>query len=108
MTAPKMVGDADGIKLWNIMAASDDDGEKECFISLNNSAVKYGIVWFNDIITQRNMKMNQTSWKMEWDNKESQWKVSLFHIPEGVNKVSDRIASFGQEPKEVNFDDMIF
>ncbi|KKL58399.1 hypothetical protein LCGC14_2225740 [marine sediment metagenome] len=108
MTTPNMIGDADGVKLWNMIATSNDAGEKEYFISLNNAASKYGVAWFYDSVTQRNTKMNQTSWKMEWDNKTSQWKISLFHIPEGVKKVSERIASFGQKPVELNFDDIIF
>jgi len=96
----QIVGDADGIKLWNMMASSDDKTEQEYFNLLNNAAAKYGKVWFSDSVTQKLTRKNQTMWKMEWNNNDSQWEVSLFHIPEGVKKVNERISSFGKDPIE--------
>ena len=97
MSESRVIGDPDGIKLWSIMSKSDDSSEQEIFKRLNSVAPLSGRVFFSDIVTQRELNSNQTIWKLEWNGKS--WEISLFHIPDGAKRVSDRVANFGVEKK---------
>lgn len=107
MTSVKIVGDESGIALWNLMAFTNDEIERAYFTRLNDAAAKFGSIWFTDTVTQRTSNSNQTTWGMKWDGE--QWKISLFHIPEGAEKVTARIK--GEEPEvelvELDIDDLI-
>jgi hypothetical protein len=104
MTKITMVGDENGIALWNLMASTNDRFEKEYFTNLNKAASKFGSVWFTDFVTQRKDRRNQTVWHLAWSGE--QWKVSCFHVPEGVEKVSARIKG-EEELVELDIDDLI-
>jgi hypothetical protein len=92
MAENRITGDPDGIKLWNMMSKSDNPAEQEFFQRLNAVAPQAGRVFFSDFVTQLETNQNQTTWKLEWNGEN--WEIALFHIPEGVNKVSDRIKNY--------------
>jgi hypothetical protein len=105
MTDVKFVGDPDGIALWYLMNSSTDKIEQEYIKSVAAAAIKYGKVYFTDIVTQRESKMNnQTTWMMIWDENKIEWNISLFHIPNGAPRRSKRLSS---EPIELSVDDII-
>jgi len=111
METSKIVGDQDGIDLWNLMAASTDSIEHAYAISISNAASKFGLAWFTDIVTQRTKKLNnQACWRIEWNGKGSQWEIALFHLPEGAIKRSQRLGAIKTgEPEwiDVSVDDII-
>jgi hypothetical protein len=92
MSTPSIIGDAAGVKLWNMMASSDNAVEQEYFQRLSSAATQTGRVFFSDFVTQLETKQNQTTWKLEWNGKD--WEISLFHIPDDVEKISDRISNY--------------
>lgn len=97
-----MIGDKNGIALWNLMASTDDDLEREYFTRLNGAASKFGSVWFTDIVTQRENKNNQTIWSMKWDGK--QWEISRFYVPKGIEVVTERIRGAQAEEELIELD----
>lgn len=81
-----VIGDKDGVRLWNLMSQTEDPVEREYFNRISRAATEYGSVWFTDIVTQRETKRNQTFFFMNWAPDKNKWEVSLFMIPEGANK----------------------
>lgn len=105
MTQSNIKGNPEGIKLWNLMASSEDPEEQKYFSRLQTAASKFGSVWFTDIITQRNTSRNQTFFSLKWDEKDKLWNVSLFHVPEGASKqIEDRVVD---EWEDVDPDNII-
>ncbi len=105
-----IVGNRNGVALWNLMAASDDELEQDYFARLNAAASKFGTVWFNDIVTQRNTRNNQTVWQLTWHADKSHWEITKFHTPEGAQESTDRIDQFRFDTEEVielGIDDII-
>lgn len=99
----KMVGDTEGIKLWNLMSSSIDKAEKEYFKRLNIVATKFGSVWFTDIIEERESSHSQAIFFLKWESDKTQWKISLFIIPKGATKeIQSRM-----EIEYVNVDDIV-
>jgi hypothetical protein len=108
METPKIVGDQDGIDLWNLIYNTTDALEKAYCDSINNAATKFGLVWFTDTVTQRSKKLNnQAVWRMEWNGKDNQWEINLFHLPEGASKRSPRLETAEPEWIDVSVDDII-
>ena len=89
-----MVGNENGIALWNLMAMSNYQEEKDYFVRLNVAASKFGTVWFTDIITQQENKNNQTTWQLSWNHDNNNWNISNFHTPEYAKEVTQRIKDF--------------
>lgn len=111
MTAPTMVGNKNGIKLWTMMSTSTDEEEKSFFARLGNAASQYGKVYFTDCVTQRETKKNQVIWLLQWDGKKSQWEVSNFLTPIGASEVTERmkepVIENTEEVVEVDIDDIL-
>ncbi|KKM66240.1 hypothetical protein LCGC14_1483220 [marine sediment metagenome] len=107
MTNINIIGDKNGIILWNLMASTDDELEREYFTRLNGAASKFGSIWFTDIITQRKSKNNQTIWNMKWDG--TQWEISRFYVPKRAKEVTARIrgAQLEEELIELDTDDVL-
>lgn len=111
MAAPTIVGNENGIKLWNLMSVSTDKDEKAFFTRLNAAAPKYGKVYFTDCVTQRETKKNQVTWLLFWNGTKIQWEVSNFLTPHGASEITERM----KEPKikdvneivEIDIDDII-
>jgi len=89
-----ITGDSFGVALWNLMAQSNDDGEKLYFSTLSEAATQYGKVWFTDIVTRRETKENQTTFQMEWDVGNDQWVVDVFVVPIGADTSTERISKY--------------
>ena len=85
-----ITGDPDGIKLWNLLSSSNDKIERDYVEQIRKVASKHGTVWFTDIVAQKKEKRNQTTWQMSWNKGQAKWVISLFYIPEGVQKIADR------------------
>lgn len=81
-----MIGDPEGIKLWNLMSHTEDPSERKYFERINRAATEYGSVWFTDIIAQRETKRNQAFFYMNYSQKQNAWEISLFMVPEGAKK----------------------
>jgi len=108
MTNPNIIGDEEGIKLWNLMANSTDPEEQGYFKRLSMAATKFGSVWFSDVIAQRNARRNQSFFSLKWEADKKQWKVALFHIPEGAEKeIANRDTEVIDEWNSVNPDNVI-
>lgn len=108
MESPKIIGDQDGIDLWNLMFSSADTAERAYVVSVSNAASQHGIVWFTDIVTQYSKKLNnQAIWRMEWNGNNNQWEINLFHLPEGASKRSPRLSAVEPEWIDVSVDDII-
>ncbi len=86
-----IIGNANGIKLWELMSNTQDKSEAEYFKMLSVAASKYGKVFFVDSVTERNTKENQVTWSMVWDPSKSVWEVSKFHVPRGAVEATDRL-----------------
>jgi len=93
MITPTITGNKNGIKLWEMMAASTDEEEKSYFSRLNGIASQYGKIYFTDYITQRETKRNQVIWCMLWNVKENQWEVSNLITPVGASEITKRMKS---------------
>lgn len=108
MSETNMIGEANGIKLWNLMSTSDDAGEQSYFRSVQAAASKYGRVWFSDIVTQRETGKNQVIWEMNWDGNQSNWVVTKFHVCEGASEITPRmIADDVEEIVELDINDIL-
>ena len=109
MSDPKLKGDLNAIKLWYLMASSNDEKEKEYMTKLNSAALQYGKVWFTDIITERETGEAQTTWMMEWRPDSYEWEFSKFLQPSGAEEVTDRIKKFeiSEEVNEIDTDDLV-
>ena len=87
----KLVGNPNGIKLWNMMSESEDASEQEYFNRLNHAATKHGVVWFTDTVEQKRTGKNQTFFQLTWYDDKKEWEVSLFLVPEGGSEeIRDR------------------
>lgn len=102
MTDSNIEGNEGGIRLWNLMASTQDPEERAYYERLSQSATKYGQVWFTDCITQRETRQNQTVWHMTWNTNTAKWNISLFLVPEGAAELSDRLLP------EVELDDILW
>jgi hypothetical protein len=91
MTDTNIAGHEVGVRLWNLMAATQDAEEREYFNRLSQAATKYAQVWFTDSITQRETRRNQAIWFMSWDANTAKWNVNLFMVPEGASEMTDRL-----------------
>lgn len=100
-----LVGDKNGIELWELMNKSNDPEEQQYLIDLNNAATKYGVIWFKDSVTQRNTGKNQTIWRMEWNGK--QWEVSKFMTPKGASDVTPRMKPQEEVIIELDLSDIL-
>lgn len=80
----EIVGDKDGIDLWNKLGTSKSQKEAEYFKSLSDAAVKYLKIWFTNIVMQEFTCANQPIYQLTWDAKNNKWTVSLFHKPDGI------------------------
>lgn len=78
-----LMGDENGIRLWNKMASSVDNEERQYFQRLTDAAQKYGKIYFSDYSEQQKTKNNQALYSMIWNGND--WVISLFLIPEGAN-----------------------
>jgi len=86
-----IIGDPNGMALWNLMSQSQDEYEKDRYNTLINAATKFKSIWFTDVVTQRLTKNAQTVWGMRWDDVNQYWNITKLHIPDGAPEVSDRI-----------------
>ena len=91
MTDTSIEGHEAGVRLWNLMAGTQDAEERGYFNRLSQAATQYGQVWFTDSITQKETRRNQTVWFMFWDVNKAKWIVNLFLVPEGADEVNDRL-----------------
>lgn len=105
----RIYGDENGIALWNLMATSNNRLEQEYFTRLNLAASTYGTIWFSDLITQTETKLNQTTWQMTWHADQFDWEVTKFHVPEGAEIATERVRRFRIENEiiELDADDII-
>lgn len=101
-----MIGNKNGIKLWNMMSTSDDPDEQSNFQRLNAAATKYGQVWFCDIVTQRETGKNQVVWHLLWNAVKSIWEVSKFHAPVDAKEITPRMEE-SEEIIEIDVNDLI-
>lgn len=83
-----IIGDSEGVKLWDMMSRTTDPSEKEYFERLSRAASNHGVVWFTDIVAERHSG-KQPFFQLSWEQKNNQWRVSLFMIPEGATKDID-------------------
>lgn len=104
MSEPKLKGDLNAIKLWHLMVSSSDEKEQAYLARLSAAATQYGIVYFTDMVTERETGKSQTTWVMEWRPEEQEWEFSRFLIPDGAKEVSDRIRDFVLEDEIVEMD----
>ena len=82
-----IIGDENGISLWNKMAVSPFPEEISYFNSLSAAAQQYGKIYFYDCVTQAQQRLiNQARYCMEWDG--NNWNVSLFLLPENAKIIS--------------------
>lgn len=100
----EIIGDSDGIALWNMMSESEDDVERAYFARICEAASKYGTAWFTDSVTQRETWRSQTLWQIVWNNKESKWEISHFCTPNGKPKTTKRIDDFKEEQEMIELD----
>jgi len=80
----QLVGDKDGIALWNKLGTSKNSKEIAYFNSVSDAATKYMKVWFTNIVLQEFTCANQPIYQLTWDANNGKWIISLFHIPDGV------------------------
>lgn len=109
-SVPGVIGDTDGIKLWTLMAGSQDAREQQYFRQLQTAASQWGEVYFSDLLTQISTEKNQTTWRMYWDAPQNSWNVVLFHIPEGAERVSPRVTDSETQQEaweDVAVDDLV-
>jgi hypothetical protein len=90
-SVPGVVGDADGIRLWTLMASTTDAREQDYFRRLQTAASQYGEVYFSDLLTQIETGKNQTTWRMHWVADQNNWNVVVFHVPMGQPKLNERL-----------------
>jgi len=110
MSENNMIGNENGVALWNLMSSTEDVLERDYFVRLNSAASKFGTVWFTDTITQRETNKNQTTWQLTWHADRATWEVTKFHIPEGVKEATSRIDNHRNQPEELielSLDDLI-
>lgn len=94
-----LVGDKNGISLWNKMVSSVNPEEQQYLQRLNDAAQKYGKIYFSDYVEQIKTKHNQATYSMVWDG--SQWKIDLFLLPEGA-----QVIDYDNLPEEINDDSL--
>jgi hypothetical protein len=79
-----IIGDKDGIALWNKLGTSKNSKEIEYFKRLSDAAVKYMKIWFSDIVMQEFTRANQSVYQLTWEANNNRWAVTLFHKTDGI------------------------
>ena len=96
-----IIGDNDGIELWNRLGSSKNKKEINYFLSLSRAASKFGKIWFSDITRQEFTRANQTIYQLAWNARNNEWNISLFHKSDGIPIPQKN------EPIELDYDDII-
>jgi len=104
MTKPLIVGDTDGIRLWEFIGQSADPIDKENVELTNAVAERTGSVHFTDTVARNVCGKAQAWWHMLWVPADGQWHISCIYTPKGTSKLNERVTAADNSQNWSNVD----